>query len=50
LISGIPFPYILPILFFVIYISLRISKNQKSAEVLMREVNDEIKKIMSDDL
>ena len=43
-------PIILPILFFVIYISLRISKNQANSEDLMREVEDEIKKIMSDDL
>jgi len=43
-------PVILPILFFVIYISFRISKNQNNSIELMQEVEDEIKKIMSDDL
>mgnify|MGYP000543925249 CR=1 FL=1 len=43
-------PIILPILFFLIYISLRISKNQDASVDLMSEVEDEIKKIMSDDL
>ena len=43
-------PIILPILFFLIYISLRISKNEGNSTDLMSEVDDEIKKIMSDDL
>lgn len=43
-------PVILPILFFVIYISVRISKNQRDSTDLMSEVEYEIKKIMSEDL
>ncbi|GHC64149.1 hypothetical protein GCM10008083_31760 [Ulvibacter litoralis] len=43
-------PLIVPILLFVIYISYRISKNQNNSFELMSEVDEEIKKILSDDL
>jgi hypothetical protein len=43
-------PIILPILFFVVYISLRISKNRSNADDLMSEVDEEIKKMFSDDI
>jgi hypothetical protein len=43
-------PAILPILFFLIYISYRISKGSISSGDLKRDVDEEIKKILSDDL
>ncbi|WP_157632536.1 hypothetical protein [Cochleicola gelatinilyticus] len=43
-------PLIIPILLFVIYISYRISKNTYENEALKRDVDDEIRKILSDDL
>lgn len=43
-------PVILPILFFLVYISIRINANKNNSADLMSEVEDEIKKIMSDDL
>jgi len=43
-------PIILPILGFLIYISLRLSKNQDDSFDLMHEVDEEIDKIMSKDL
>lgn len=43
-------PAILPILFFLIYISYRISKGSISSSELKRDVDEEIKKILSDDL
>lgn len=43
-------PLIIPILLFVIYISYRLSRNQKNSLELMSQVDDEIKKILSDEL
>lgn len=43
-------PAILPILFFLIYISYRISKRSISSDDLKKDVDEEIKKILSDDL
>jgi hypothetical protein len=43
-------PIILPILFFLIYISFLISKKQSNSPDLMTEVDDEIKKMLSEDL
>tara|TARA_R110000772_G_scaffold33423_2_gene81393 strand:+ start:178 stop:693 length:516 start_codon:yes stop_codon:yes gene_type:complete len=43
-------PIILPILIFLIYISLRISKNESDSSDLMTEVDDEIKKLKGEDL
>ncbi len=43
-------PIILPILIFLIYISLRISKNESNSSDLMTEVDDEIKKLKGEDL
>lgn len=43
-------PAILPILFFLFYISYRISKGSISSADLKRDVDEEIKKILSDDL
>ena len=43
-------PIILPILFFLIYISLIISKNQSDSSDLKTEVDDEIKKMFREDL
>lgn len=43
-------PLILPILLFVIYISFRISKNERNSRELMNEVDEEIKNLWSDDL
>lgn len=43
-------PLIIPILLFVIYISYRISRNQKNSLELMSQVDEEIKKILSDEL
>jgi hypothetical protein len=43
-------PIILPILFFLIYISFLISKNDSGSSDLMTEVDDEIKKMLSEDL
>lgn len=43
-------PLIIPILLFVVYISYRISKNTYENEALKRDVDDEIRKILSDDL
>ncbi|WP_100803056.1 hypothetical protein [Ulvibacter sp. MAR_2010_11] len=43
-------PAILPILFFLIYISYRISNQSTTSNDLKKDVDDEIKKILSDDL
>jgi len=43
-------PLIIPILLFVIYISVRISQNQQNSTDLMNEVEDEIKNLWSDEL
>ncbi|MGK0427985.1 MAG: SNF family Na+-dependent transporter [Ulvibacter sp.] len=43
-------PIILPILFFLIYISFLISKNESNSTDLMTEVDAEIKKMLSEDL
>ncbi len=43
-------PVILPILFFLIYISLRIGRRGKNEVDLKKEVDEEIKQIWSDDL
>ena len=43
-------PIILPILFFLIYISFRINKNESDSSDLMTEVDDEIKKLKGEDL
>jgi hypothetical protein len=43
-------PIIVPIVFFLIYISLVISKNESDSSDLMTEVDDEIKKMLSEDL
>ena len=43
-------PIILPILFFLIYISFLISKNESDSPDLMTEVDNEIKKMLSEDL
>ena len=43
-------PVILPILFFLIYISYVISKKQGGSDDLKDDVDQEIKKILSDDL
>jgi len=43
-------PIIIPILIFLIYISLRISKNESDSSDLMSEVDDEIKKLKGEDL
>jgi hypothetical protein len=43
-------PVILPILFFLVYISLRISSRGGNSDDLKYEVDDEIKKILSDNL
>lgn len=43
-------PIIAPILIFLIYISYRISKNDDDSSDLMTEVDDEIKKMMSEDI
>jgi hypothetical protein len=43
-------PIILPILFFLIYISFLISKKESDSPDLMTEVDDEIKKMLSEDL
>jgi hypothetical protein len=43
-------PAILPILFFLIYISYRISKRNSTSTDLKKDVDEEIKKILSDDL
>ena len=43
-------PAILPILFFLMYISYRISKRSIASDDLKNDVDEEIKKILSDDL
>ena len=43
-------PVIVPILYFLIYISLIISKNQSDSSDLKTEVDDEIKKMFREDL
>ena len=43
-------PIILPILFFLMYISYRISKKPEIDSILKRDVDEEINKILSDDL
>ena len=43
-------PIIIPILIFLIYISMRLSRNPDDSADLMEEVEDEIKKITGEDL
>lgn len=43
-------PIIIPILVFLIYISLRISKNKDGSNDLMSDVDDAIKKLKGEDL
>ena len=43
-------PVIIPILLFLVYISIQLNSNKSDSTDLMGEVEDEIKKIMSDDL
>ena len=43
-------PIILPILFFLIYISYVISKKRSGDDKLKEDVDQEVKKILSDDL
>jgi len=43
-------PFIVPILFFLVYISYRLSKKQNISTDLKNDVDDEIKKMFSDEL
>ncbi|QNJ97880.1 hypothetical protein [Constantimarinum furrinae] len=43
-------PIVLPILLFLVYISIMISKKSDGSDDLKKDVDDEIKKIWSDDL
>ncbi len=43
-------PVVLPILFFIVYISYVISKKKDGEDELKKAVDQEIKKILSDDL
>lgn len=43
-------PVILPILFFLVYISIRLNKRAQENDDLKQQVDDEINKIFSDEL